>query len=52
KTYQISSQIQTGAKFGMQTMESSLRDLYRAGIISRQEALNNAFDPDGLLRIL
>jgi twitching motility protein PilT len=52
KTYQISSQLQTGAKFGMQTMESSLRDLYRAGIISRQEALNNAFDPDGLLRIL
>ena len=52
KTYQISSQIQTGAKFGMQTMESSLRNLYRAGIISRQEALNNAFDPDGLLRIL
>lgn len=52
KTFQIPSQIQTGAKFGMQTMENALRELYRAGLISREEALASAFDPEGLLRIL
>lgn len=52
KTFQIPSQIQTGAKFGMQTMETALRELCRAGIVSREEALASAFDPEGLLRIL
>ncbi|OAT79871.1 type IV pilus twitching motility protein PilT [Desulfotomaculum copahuensis] len=52
KTFQIPSQIQSGARFGMQSMEMSLRNLYRAGLISREEALGRAGDPEGLLRML
>lgn len=44
-TYQIISQIQTGAKYGMQTLDASLGRLYRDNIISREEALNRATDP-------
>lgn len=52
KTYQIPSHIQSGGRFGMQSMEMSLRNLYRAGLISREEAINRAGDPEGLLRLL
>lgn len=34
KTHQIYSAIQTGSKYGMQTMESSVNQLYERGIIS------------------
>ncbi len=37
KTYQIPTQIQTGARFGMKTMEGSLRELAANGFISEQE---------------
>jgi len=37
KSHQIQSIIQTGAKFGMQTMQSSLEEFYRKGKISREE---------------
>lgn len=36
KTHQINSSIQTGAKFGMQTMEMALRNLYQSGLISHE----------------
>jgi len=52
KTFQIPSQIQSGARYGMQSMEMSLRNLSRAGLISREEALSRAVDPEGLLRML
>lgn len=52
KTYQINSQIQTGAKFGMQTMDSSIANIYRSGIISQEEALLHAADQDNLMRFL
>lgn len=52
KTYQIISQLQTGGKFGMQTLDMALRNLCKAGIISREEAMNHANDPDGLTRML
>ena len=38
KSSQIYSQIQVGAKFGMQTLEQSLSDLIKKGLISREEA--------------
>ena len=38
KSSQIYSQIQVGAKFGMQTLEQSLSDLIKRGLISREEA--------------
>ncbi|EGD45719.1 twitching motility protein [Ruminiclostridium papyrosolvens DSM 2782] len=52
KTYQINSQIQTGAKFGMQAMDSSLAGLYRKGIISQEDAMTYAMDPDNIMRYM
>lgn len=52
KTHQIISQLQTGGKFGMQTMDMALRNLFKAGIISHEEAMNRANDSDALTRML
>ena len=52
KTHQVYSVMQTGAKFGMQTMDSALGDLVRRNIITMDLALNRAHDPDGLKRLL
>ncbi len=52
KTYQINSQIQTGAKFGMQAMDLSLAGLYRKGIISQENAMTYAMDPDNIMRYM
>lgn len=52
KTHQIASSIQTGSKAGMQSMDMSLRDLYRSGFISYDDALTHAIDPDTLTRLL
>ncbi len=51
KTHQIYSQIQTGAQYGMQTYDMSLRLLYQKNIISREEAVSRATDKD-LLNVL
>jgi twitching motility protein PilT len=50
KTYQIPSQLQTGARYGMQTLDMSLRILYQKGMISRDEVLNRACEPENILR--
>lgn len=52
KTYQINSQIQTGAKFGMQAMDASLANLYGKGVISQEEAILHATDKDNLMRFM
>lgn len=52
KTYQITSQIQTGAKYGMQSLDMSLRMLYQKKVISKEEALNRAFDSESLLKVI
>jgi twitching motility protein PilT len=52
KSYQIISQIQTGAKFGMVTLDMSLRNLIQKKLISKEEALNRAADPDTLMKML
>ncbi|PIQ85538.1 MAG: type IV pili twitching motility protein PilT [Candidatus Omnitrophica bacterium CG11_big_fil_rev_8_21_14_0_20_45_26] len=44
KTFQIFSEIQTGHKFGMRTLDSHLIDLYAKGIISYESALETAYD--------
>ena len=44
KTYQIPSQIQTGSRYGMQSLDASLRDLFRAGLITRDELVSRAGD--------
>jgi twitching motility protein PilT len=48
KTYQILSQIQTGVKYGMITLDMSLRNLFRQGLIDRTEAMRCTRDPDNL----
>ena len=45
KTFRIQSDIQTGAKWGMVTLDSSLLDKYQQGIISREEVVTKAQDP-------
>ncbi len=52
KTYQINSQIQTGAKFGMQTMDSSLSSLYKSGNITHEDAVRHSADGENLLRYM
>ena len=44
KTFRIQSDIQTGSKFGMLTLDSFLIDLYLQGIISREEVINKSQD--------
>jgi len=45
KTFRIQSDIQTGAKWGMVTMDASLIDKYLQGMISREEVITKAQDP-------
>lgn len=46
KTFRISSDIQTGAKYGMVTLDSFLMDLYTKKIISYGEMITKAQDPE------
>ncbi|EAX47873.1 twitching motility protein [Thermosinus carboxydivorans Nor1] len=52
KTHQLLSVIQTGGKVGMQTMDMALRDLYRRGLISREDALARAMDQEMFLKLI
>jgi twitching motility protein PilT len=52
KTHQIQSAMQTGSGVGMQTMDSSLAGLVRAGKISQRTAEQRSSTPDELKRIL
>ena len=52
KTFQIPTQLQTGVKYGMQTLDMSLRKLYQKKTISREEVVNRAHDPETLLKSL
>jgi twitching motility protein PilT len=45
KTFRINSDIQTGAKYGMVTLDSFLMDKYQQGIISREEVITKTQDP-------
>ena len=46
KTHQMQTSIQTGLKFGMKTMDNSLLDLYKSGIISRESLMSSSIDLD------
>lgn len=46
KTFQINSDIQTGAKYGMVSLDTSLLNLYVAGKISYEDLITKAQDPD------
>jgi twitching motility protein PilT len=45
KTFRIQSDIQTGAKWGMVTLDASLLDKYQQGMISREEVVTKSQDP-------
>ena len=50
KTYRITSDIQTGGKWGMQTLDSHLIQLWREGKISYEEMVTKAQDTEELLQ--
>lgn len=52
KNHQIYSAMQTGAKFGMRTMDAALVELVREGEISREEAEKRSKDPEELGRLM
>ncbi len=52
KTHQLDAVIQTGAEFGMQSMDKTLVSLIHAGTITYDEARNYAVDIDELDRLM
>ena len=52
KTYQIDNMIQTSFDMGMITLERSLVDMVREGVISIEEAQNHTTKPEELLRLM
>ena len=52
KSHQITSMIQTSAGMGMQTMDQALRDLYQRGLITYDEAMTRAMNPEELKKMI
>jgi twitching motility protein PilT len=52
KTPQIYTVIQTGGKYGMQTMDQALADLVKKNLISEETAMERAVNKEELLRLL
>lgn len=52
KTAQIYSSIQTGAQYQMQTMETSLKDLYQRGLVTIEDALSKTTRPEDFKRLI
>ena len=52
KTFRLATEIQTGAKYGMNTIEQSLVDLYLAGVIAKEEMFGKAQDPELVAQLL
>ncbi len=48
KTYRITSDIQTGSKYGMITLDAHLLALYEAGQISYEDLITKSQDPEAL----
>jgi twitching motility protein PilT len=46
KTYQILSELQTGAKHGSRSLDSHLLELYKTGIVSYDDAIAKSYDPN------
>jgi len=52
KSHQIDTAIQTGGKYSMKTMDSSILELYKDGIISRDTALNQSINVDMMKKFI
>jgi twitching motility protein PilT len=48
----IKSDMQTGAKFGMATLDTSLLNLFRQRLISYEELITKSQDPDSVVEQL
>ncbi|MFL0249942.1 type IV pilus twitching motility protein PilT [Clostridium neuense] len=52
KTHQIQSLVQTGSKYGMKTMDMSIEELYKHGIISYDVAIASCVDREFMTKML
>jgi twitching motility protein PilT len=52
KTHQISTVLQTGSRWGMQTMDMALRDLVKSSVVSMETALKYTNDKDSFMRFV
>jgi twitching motility protein PilT len=52
KAHQLANVIQTGAQFGMRTLDQDLASLCRDGLVTMEEALARCQSPDELRRLL
>jgi len=52
KPEQIYTHLQTGAKYGMQTMNQSLFELYQRRLITYDEAISSSTDPEELKKLI
>jgi twitching motility protein PilT len=52
KTYQIDTAIHMGKAQGMQSMDSSIAELYKSGLITREDALLYALNQDVITKYL
>lgn len=52
KIHQIDTVIQTGAKFQMQTMDSSLLELYKRGLITKEVVLMQAINQENIKKYI
>ncbi|WP_315118046.1 type IV pilus twitching motility protein PilT [uncultured Clostridium sp.] len=52
KTHQIESSIQTGGKYGMKTMDMSISEIIKKGLISKEEAIAYSVDREMLSRLI
>jgi twitching motility protein PilT len=49
KTFRITSDIQTGAKYGMRTLDSHLIELYGKQLITFEDVVNRSYNPDAVV---
>ncbi|MDR7856121.1 type IV pilus twitching motility protein PilT [Tissierella sp.] len=52
KTHQVDTAIQTGSKYQMQTMDNSILELYKKGLISKETALMQAINQDNIKKYI
>ncbi|HEX8311413.1 MAG TPA: hypothetical protein VF614_08865, partial [Chthoniobacteraceae bacterium] len=52
KTFRIGNDILTGSKYGMVSLEASLVDLYLTGVISYEQVLGKAQDPQAAIQLI
>lgn len=50
KTHQLPTIIQTSAKYGMQSLDQHLKELYMRGIITKKDAVSKANNPEYIVR--